>query len=283
LLPEGSVANESDDKAMNGSQNPDNESQIPDDPVEAAVILWRRFFRYILNPSHANVITALATVAICFTGAVYTYYAGRQWQAAKDSAQAAKEAADTAARDLEVDQRPWVQADFKIDGPLTFESNGGEIPIVSTLRNSGRTPARVIYFNIAIFLSADRPNGPRARDQMCNDGMGAQADRVIFPQTASDTRRDQVGITRGSIDRNAAALPQFEGAFIDPQLIACILYRPTFASDTIYRSAYMFNIVRAHPIKFNYFPYYSLFKDGETVDADELVLQPNPVVPIDAR
>ncbi len=65
----------------------------------------------------------------------------KQYPQLQKSADAADNAAKTAARQLELAERPWIAANIERNGPLTFNVNGANIPIKITMRNTGNSPA----------------------------------------------------------------------------------------------------------------------------------------------
>jgi hypothetical protein len=65
-----------------------------------------------------------AAIALVFITTFYTHYASIQADQATKTAKAAKSAADTAARQLEMSERPWMAAYFSVKEPLVFDSGG---------------------------------------------------------------------------------------------------------------------------------------------------------------
>ena len=79
----------------------------------------------------------------CAFGAAVIYAAitAFQWSEMRKATKAATEAAHSAAQQLELSERPWVDADISIDGALVFDRDGAHIPLKIVLRNSGHSPA----------------------------------------------------------------------------------------------------------------------------------------------
>jgi len=90
--------------------------------------------------------------------AIYTGFTIAMYFANKESADAAKSAADTAARQLELSARPWVSIKANIAGPLIFNKSAlkqghPRAPVVSinvafTLTNVGGSPAQKTWIEI---------------------------------------------------------------------------------------------------------------------------------------
>jgi hypothetical protein len=93
--------------------DPEDPNAEPD-PTEA----WRRFWKYVADSKNSGAITAIATLAICVTGVCYTIFAGFQWSTNQESANAAKSAADTSAKQLELLDRPWISVAFTPESPI---------------------------------------------------------------------------------------------------------------------------------------------------------------------
>jgi hypothetical protein len=68
----------------------------------------------------------------------------QSWETRK-SADAAKSAADTAASQLELAERPWVDANITVNGSISFNENGANVPIKIALKNSGPSPALSVH------------------------------------------------------------------------------------------------------------------------------------------
>jgi hypothetical protein len=118
---------------MNEHREPTDQEHEPT-PFE----IWSLIFRWIADPSHANAITAIATCVICITGIFYTVFAGKQWIANKNAADAAKSAAETARQTLESVDRAYLSSGEPEEvlggwGVIKIPiSNTGHIPTDST-------------------------------------------------------------------------------------------------------------------------------------------------------
>ncbi len=70
-----------------------------------------------------------------------------QNDAAKTSADAAKSAAETAAAQLEMTDRPWVTIDVLITGPLTYSDEGVQMNFSFVPKNIGHSPAQDVLIS----------------------------------------------------------------------------------------------------------------------------------------
>src|ERR1039457_3490226 len=91
-------------------------------------------------------VTAIATVFIAVLTGVYVHYSRAQWKVMRDqlpllkqSADAAKTAADTATRELEFSQRPWITVKVRFAGPFTLDRYGASTRIHFRLDNIGHS------------------------------------------------------------------------------------------------------------------------------------------------
>jgi hypothetical protein len=72
----------------------------------------------------------------------YVHWTKIQARANEQAARAAKTASDTAQRQLELSERPWILASHEIEKPLTFFENGSAVLVLKEkLQNSGQSAA----------------------------------------------------------------------------------------------------------------------------------------------
>ncbi len=96
--------------------------------------------------------------------------AQRQAATSTVASDAAKASADTAIKELELSERPWVDAQIVIDGPVEFNVNGVNVHLKFQLVNTGRSPALATHISprmISMFSE-----GPAAADvlqETCRD------------------------------------------------------------------------------------------------------------------
>jgi hypothetical protein len=151
---------------MNGTSDSHNPNTEPD-PVEA----WSRFWRFIIDPRNTSAVAAIATLTICITTIFYTVFSALQWTATNKAANAAKSAADTAANQLELFDRPWVTIDASIASPLTYDGTAVRIAFSFTPKNIGQSPAQnvlIVPELIPVFMGDD----VRKEQQRICDGAG---------------------------------------------------------------------------------------------------------------
>jgi hypothetical protein len=165
---------------MNGTPDPYDSDPEPD-PIE----VWVRFWKFIIDSKHTSAVAAIATLALCVTTILYTVFSAFQWNANEKAAEAAKSAAETAASQLELTDRPWVTIDASITAPLTYDGKTVQIAFSFIPKNIGHSPAQnvsIVPKLIPAFMGDDvREEQKRVCDgaAQINNGFPAY---VLFPE-----------------------------------------------------------------------------------------------------
>ena len=172
--------------------------------------------------------------------AVYTFYTIKMYCANKKAADAAKSAADTAASQLVLTERPWIKITHRIVTPLTFDvpGNGGQIDSMTledTLENVGQSIALHI-FSWEDVIPMDNGSSPfvtaRARqDQWCDTNRHRDVTKglsgyVLFPKDhfSQNSRVGGYMTVVNKIARENKVVPGKVG-FV---LVGCVAYRSSF-------------------------------------------------------
>ena len=201
------------------------------------------------------------------------------WRANKNSA-------ETAIKELELSQRPWVSLEnFSVDGPLIFDSNGVHINISYEIKNTGHSPAIRGFWQQDFFLAfAETPSPIKKRDDACKFAAyrstkvtDARISETWFPGD-SFPRPFQEAITSGDIAKGLELPKQIfpntpeiqEAGYLYPELVICVAYRAAF-TDTQYHTGYILKLGRTNPKM----PYIPPLKIGE-IPANELKLYISP-------
>lgn len=208
------------------------ESEREDEAEKCLNGFSKRFERKLRDPKF--VLECAGFVVLCLYAGftIAMYFVNRDAaNAAKESADAAKSAADTAAKQFETSERPWVDADIRLDGPLSFNVNGANLPLVFQLQNTGHSAALAVQIAVrpqAGFLQSADPS--EYRDKVCQEatreviqvphfGMSlfpnhsfTQHERILF---------GNVDITKAISKSRGASPDEFEA----PAIVFCIGYR----------------------------------------------------------
>jgi hypothetical protein len=174
-------------------------------------------------------IEAVCAVALVVITAFYTHYASQQACAAITAANAAKSAADTAASQLELAQRPWLSiVDARVLSDLTFGQNGGQVTFGFTIKNSGNSPAVDVWVGPELYLPDDTGSWETELRRTCTDPQEAKPSQpengaVIFPNISTPFK---IGTSMSNKDMDKGRLARSDLVAVVPMV--CITYRSTF-------------------------------------------------------
>ena len=202
---------------------------------------------------------------------------------------ATRSAAETAARELELSERPWLSARFIITGPLVIDREGAHLPMQVVLNNFGRSPAvkgaDEIKFYASFLLHPDPRN---VRRDLCEEVKGVSAQplnsrrqflKTWFPGEQPPTQY-RLSISRGEINKAMINIPN--SLFPDYptadrvfwiEIAYCVAYRSSFGAAE-YHTGYSFDVVpqkgsSSFGPQFGSFPVMSNFDFGvPTTDAN---------------
>jgi hypothetical protein len=238
---------------MQDNQEPNYRHREPD-PDEAL----REVLSFLCNPLNSNAITAIATVLIFISGVVYTGFSALQWQATRQSADAATSAATTAAKQLEMVDRPWVIVSFIVNSPLVFGEDGMHLSLGVHLKNIGHSVATNIVIDDALFPSKDPLNEPLVRQRkLCEktrkDTVGMNTGRLeltIFPDEEDGSLSAGATIDNATIAANLLDThlhPALKTKFISSvYFVGCVDYQ--YATSTIHhQTQFIYEVGRIEP------------------------------------
>jgi hypothetical protein len=178
----------------------------------------------------------------------YTTVAAWQGCSSEKAAIAAKEAADTAASQLNMSQRPWLDFDLAVLDVITIDQNGILLKVTERSTNYGHSPAIGVRYEAKIMAS---PMGQfsnqrtiQARDDLC-EGVSKKVDNgldsggeTIFPDKTGFTQTSALLLPRGEINE---ALNNTENAGrITPMIIVCMAYRSTYSKQVNHTAKVVF-------------------------------------------
>ena len=209
--------------------------------------------------------------------AAYTALVAFQFVQAKESTDAAKRSADIAAKQLEMSERPWVDADITLNGPLYYNINGGNLQLKYTLRNTGHSPAFNAVIIPQVVFAYGGPDPVLKRNELCNLAAHDYGSGItVFPNTTF-VQAVNVGIAKEDI---AKATKTTQGYVMAPTLVTCIAYRPTFDDKAIYKTAYIVDVLR-HQDREKIWGV--AFMPGQEVPVNKLQLRLSFIRPIEAN
>jgi hypothetical protein len=222
-------------------------------------------------------------VGICLL-AIYTFYTIKMYHANRTAADAAKSAADTAASQLELEQRPWVDTTIAIDGPVTWNVNGMNVAVKITAMNTGHSPALGVFSSPLLLIGArGGMNASTFRSQACKDAEGGtiRLGPALFPARSIEGqysfRVSNDDIEQGKAEREFPG-SKFGNVILGPSMVICTAYRPEFNKTSVYHTAVIVDLFKIDS-KGNML---GMFTIGEDVDAAHLKLRFSAIDPISA-
>jgi len=185
---------------------------------------------------------------------------GRVHDVNKQSADAAKSASETSAKQLEMAERPWISLNFTVRSGLSFKNGEGRIIIGMIPNNVGHSVAAGVEYELRFIVPfLERPDPASIRDRLCQDleGRSALPHNKRFHQTWFPGQQPEViinlpisakDIHAGMVDIPRSLFPDSppKPTNIWPILIACVAYRPSFV-NVRYSTGYIIDLLHVDP------------------------------------
>jgi hypothetical protein len=162
------------------------------------------------------------------------------WQSyeTRKSAGAAKSAAETAQKQLEISDRPWMKDLVKADSALTFDNKGNaNLTIIGSAKNIGHSVATGVTMNaqwIALPMDEYFTEPTKRQTEFCDKIAKTQLDPMkwgaaVFPDDHADTRMT-LSISRKDIDASRVPFKGQPGKNFGSFIVGCIDYQ--YSSST---------------------------------------------------
>jgi hypothetical protein len=205
---------------------------------------WRRELHIM---GWLNWITAIAVVG----GIVSLIYIKQTLDATSIAANAARIQAEVAMRQVELSERPWITADATLSQPLN--SRGGWVKLDVSLKNVGRSVAwdvrirvKIVLYHWSKAIKLDWDPNEIEHDgaELCEDLRRSRlvegGGLVLFPDQQGSIQ-SQTGLGGNEVKERAFTNPPDTNIYIDPIVVGCVAYQPTFSS-TSRVTGFMFHI-----------------------------------------
>jgi len=181
--------------------------------MRAVKACWGGFVK-VVNwlDAKAGFVTGIATVLIAFLTGAYVRYSAAQWKVMRDqlpalekSSNAAKDAADTASRELKLSERPWIRI---TRSAMSVAPNQGILCRIY-LANLGKTPAKNVHgaFTIEMVTNGQSPEfirRPNYLTEVINLGRIRAVDngefQAIFP--GDDPKENSLQVIWGTDEKS---------------------------------------------------------------------------------
>lgn len=159
------------------------------------------------------------------------------WCSTKKAADAAKESADTARKELELSERPWVSVSMPVaTDPLTTDSKGQvSTAIHIEIKNVGRTPAKgVMPVQVPFIFTTG------ITDQILNEMCSHKVEYEPLGQTVFPNERTPDASY--SVAGQATQLAPNMFGVGTASIVGCIIYK-SFISDETYYTGFRYKVL----------------------------------------
>lgn len=255
----------------------------------------KKFIVFIRHRHNANAVLIFLTFLLAIAAFTQAVIYGLQLRPLRENAEAAKVAADTARKELELSQRPSVSlTDIKVISPLVFDTNGAHTTISYAFINTGHSAALdgVDLFDFMVPF-AETPSAVSKRNELCKAAGAAsgnirkwglrQSSQTWFPGqpepmtfqiswNINDIKKAMVDTPKKLFPENTNPLPD---RFM-PTMVVCVAYQPSF-TEAQYHTGYILELVHkktfkgplfmergeipAEDLQFVYHPFWGVYAD----------------------
>lgn len=190
----------------------------------------RNYEQSSLKVARSALLATLVTALITILYFVSTWLIFRE---SKRSADAATVAAETAAQQLELSERPWIRVDMQLNAPLTFDKNGLNTSSIITMTNIGNSVAVNLGGQSELVLQPFGPNREflRAKQDALCESLKATNEKYgdsLFPKGLT-SRIWNIGVSRKELEEAGKAAAGYGASReISPVIIGCAVYKSTF-------------------------------------------------------
>ena len=192
--------------------------------------------RHNLSQLRVNKTIAIFTGLLFVTSVVSDIFLLLQSSIGRDSAQAAKSAAQTASDGLMLQNRPWVKIKHRIISPLTFTVDVARMKLVDTLENIGPTVAvNVLSWEDAIPIDRDMSftTARRRQKEWCDanrhpDLTGNHSGYTLFPHDPFEQVAN-VGSPKETIDKAVRESGTGKLKFV---IVGCVCFKASFEPNS---------------------------------------------------
>jgi hypothetical protein len=191
-----------------------------------------------------NAFSVIMTIVIAL---IYWGQLCQMRRATKAAEGANKVATDT----LIASNRPWLDIQPTIKGPLTFDKAGAHLTMQVEMVNTGHSPAvRVITSNEFIQIINWNPHPWNELKKICDLAGGGSAletnrglTQIVFPGKPFS---DEFSFVMSPDELERKVVPEYRSPYIYPAVVWCTAYRSDF-SDKVHRIGYIWNIYKFDP------------------------------------
>jgi hypothetical protein len=163
-----------------------------------------------------------------------------QLRANKRAANAAKSAADTAHDTLIASNRPWMNAEMHVIGPLAFNDAGANIPVSYKLINVGHSPAMKVWADVELYLPLNPQRDTEVeRIRLCGETIKQSINmgQTVFP--GADTTGEVTTAVNPEAIQKAGT---YNKSSVNASIIVCIAYQSTIEKDVWHTTGIVYDL-----------------------------------------
>lgn len=206
-----------------------------------------------------------------FAACIYAAFAALQWCEMRDATIAATITARTAAKELELSERPWIDAGINLVGPLKFGDDGASVNLNIALRNTGHSPALNTGIESEILIGGNGATASKFRQGVCD--RAAKEIGISLFQNVPFSQVNGTVLPRQEIEKDKVSMEHLAfklgDKFLWPAVIVCIAYHPVFDEKKVYYTSYILDLMRRDEVGNPR----SDFKIGQDIPLKDLFLQ----------
>jgi hypothetical protein len=182
---------------------------------------------------------------------IYACDTHKIWIETKKSADAAKQAADTAQGQLEMSERPWLDVEVTEVGPLVRTSNGFVISGRLKITNVGHSVAKEVYPNAILIVTGQSDifyKASREQRRICDVARKQKVlpefnlGPVLFPGKEYSTGFSG-NVSNTEIDSESFRPPKAPAKYILPLVVGCVDYQFTFGGGH-HQTGFIYSVAR---------------------------------------
>lgn len=176
----------------------------------------------------------------------YAAVARNQWKEMIKATEEATRSAETAAKQLELTSRPWVDIDVSITAPVTYDSNGVHIVFTFVPKNIGQSPAQDVSIALRLIPGSMGTDVRKIQGSVCKNRASAKDEPlryVLFPNRVY-SQQITMGLTDAEINSQWSKFDLGRGPIdlIPVLLVGCVDYAYD-ASPRHHQTGFAFDVL----------------------------------------
>ena len=142
---------------------------------------------------------------------------------------------------LVASNRPWMNAELRVVGPLAFTPAGANVPVTYKLTNVGHSPALNVWADVELYLAQDIQRDTEAeRIRLCHSTITRS---ITMGQTVFPNSDAEGGMGTAVSDETVQRAAKYRGArMLNPAIIVCIAYQSTVENGVWHTTGLVYDL-----------------------------------------